>query len=65
MVLTKGDIIDCSMYLGLITDKVYFSKSRKNSITKYNRQDHMLECLYSEEYGIFHDCKVKIYKYIK
>ena len=52
------------MYLGLITDKVYFSKSRKNSITKYNRKDHMLECLYSEEHGIFHDCRVKIYKYI-
>lgn len=56
---------DCSMYLGLFTDKIYFSKSRKNSMTKYNRKDHMIECLYSEDFGIFHDCRVKIYKYVK
>lgn len=52
---------DCSMKLGLVTDEVYFSKSHQKTIKNYNRNNHMLECDYNQENGVFHDCKVKIY----
>lgn len=55
---------DCSMKLGFVTDEVYFSKSHEKTIKNYNRNDHMLECDYNKKHGVFHNCKVKIYKYI-
>jgi hypothetical protein len=57
-------IDECSMNLSLINDVVYFRKSNLNSIKKYNKKTHMLECEYSKEHGIFHDCSVKIYKFL-
>ena len=32
------------------------------SIKEFNYRTHMIECNYNKEYGVMHDCKIKIYK---
>jgi hypothetical protein len=55
---------ECSGYSFFTIDKLYFSKSNINELRNFNTKDHQIECTYSQEYGIMHDCKVKIFKYI-
>jgi len=45
-------------------DPLYFSKSYYKDLRTYNTKDHMIECRYSQKYGIMHDCKPKLYRYV-
>jgi hypothetical protein len=48
--------------LSFISNTVYFKKSLQNEIKNYDRKNYMLECDYSKEHGVFHNCSVKMYK---
>lgn len=54
---------ECRLSIVGLSNGVYTKRNRINDIKKMNVNTHMLECKYSKEHGIMHDCSVKIYKY--
>jgi len=54
---------ECSVQLGtILNNKVYLTKSETKKIKNFNHRTHMIECSYSKEHGLFHDCHVEMYR---
>lgn len=51
---------ECSMKISPAMDLVYLSEMEARSIKEFDYKTHMIECKYSKQYGIMHDCKPKL-----
>lgn len=51
---------ECSMKISPGMDLVYLSKMEARNIKNTDYSTHMIECKYSKEHGIMHDCKAKL-----
>lgn len=56
-------INECQITIYPSGDKLYTRANRIAEIEKLNPSTHMIECQYNQEYGIMHDCQVKIYHF--
>jgi len=41
-------------------DKLYLRRSNAKSIKNFDSNTHMIECQYSQQHGLMHDCNVKL-----
>jgi len=55
-----GAVDECSMKMSDNFDLVYLGTMDSRNIMNYNNRTHMIECTYSREHGIMHNCKIKI-----
>jgi cell division protein FtsB len=51
---------ECSMILTMTGDKIYTSKIRTKEFKNIDIKRHMIECDYSKDYGIMHNCSLKL-----
>jgi cell division protein FtsB len=51
---------ECSMRIALSGDKIYTSKMRAKDFENFNKDRYMIECDYSKEHGIMHNCSLKL-----
>jgi hypothetical protein len=51
---------DCSMRISLTGDLIYSSKMNVKDLKKFDKNTHMIECEYSKDYGILHNCMKKL-----
>jgi len=51
---------ECSMTISDSFDKVYLGKMNIDRMKTFDRETHMIECIYSQNNGLMHDCKVKL-----
>jgi len=54
---------ECSSLEPYTNDRLYFSKININELKNFNERTHKIECKYSQEHGLMHDCRTKIFKY--
>lgn len=58
----RYNIVDeCSVMTIQGGDKLYTTEMRINELKKFDSNTHMIECLYDQNFGIMHDCKIKIF----
>jgi len=53
---------ECDAYAPGTLDKIYFSKININELKFFNPRDHMIECLYNQDYGIMQNCRAKLFQ---
>jgi len=63
MIITKDNTKYLSKLNPSRSNIVYLGKMQAKNIKRFDNKTHMIECLYSEEYGIMHDCRRKIYHF--
>ena len=54
---------ECSSLAPHTNDRLYFTKMNIRELKNFNVRTHKIECKYSQEYGLMHDCRTKIFKY--
>ena len=54
---------ECNSIAPYSSDRLYFSKSNSTELKDFNKRTHKIECKYSQEHGIMHDCRTKVFKY--
>ena len=57
---TYNVVDECSMNISNNFDKVYLGTMNAKSIKEFDYKTHMIECDYNKEYGMMHDCKIKM-----
>lgn len=55
---------ECRAYVPYSTEIIYFKKTNLNELMHFNPKDHRIECKYDQKYGLMHDCRAKIFRYL-